>query len=66
MFPQNVSTRDRDIRLAAAAALMITAIFLLQGVFAIIAGAVALILFGTAALGFCPLYTVLGVKPHER
>lgn len=65
MFPKNEGTFDRDIRLALGLLLMIPAVFLLSGIFQIIVSILAVILIATAAMGFCPLYIVLGVKTNK-
>ena len=56
MLPQNLGTRDRDIRLALVVPLAVLALFFLKGIWVIVVGAIALILLATAALNFCPLY----------
>ncbi len=65
MFPQNEGTLDRDIRLAVGLLLMIPSVFMLTGIFQIVAAALAVVLIVTAAMGFCPLYTVLGIKTNK-
>jgi hypothetical protein len=65
MLPKNVGTLDRDIRLVLGVLLMIPALFILSGIYQIIAGLLAVVLFATAATGFCPLYTVLGIKTNK-
>jgi hypothetical protein len=63
----NVGTLDRALRLAAGAILILAALFSGAGIFdgtAVKYGAIAvgLVMMGTAALRFCPLYTVLGIR----
>ncbi|NNJ11861.1 DUF2892 domain-containing protein [Chloroflexales bacterium ZM16-3] len=65
MFPKNEGTLDRDIRLVLGVLLMIPAVFILTGIFQIIVAVLAVVLFATAAMGFCPLYTVLGIKTNK-
>ncbi|HWQ11253.1 MAG TPA: DUF2892 domain-containing protein [Roseiflexaceae bacterium] len=57
---QNVSVLDRDVRLALGAVLMYLAVFVIPGVWSFAVGGLALALFATAALGFCPIYALLG------
>jgi hypothetical protein len=65
MLSKNEGTLDRDIRLALGFLFMIPAMFILSGIFQIIAGLLAVVMFATAATGFCPLYAVLGVKTNR-
>lgn len=63
----NIGTADRALRLAAGIVLILAALFSGAGLFATPAvqyGAIAvgLVMMGTAALRFCPLYTVLGIR----
>ncbi len=62
MLPQNVGTRDRDIRLAIVVPLAVVALFFLGGLWTIVVGAVALIMLATSATGFCPLYSLLRIN----
>ena len=65
MFPQNVGTRDRDIRLILVGPLAVIALFFVSGIWTIVVGAIATILLLTSATGFCPLYTLLRVNTNE-
>jgi hypothetical protein len=65
MFAKNEGTLDRDIRLVVGLLMMIPAIFILTGIVQIIVGLVAVGLFATAAIGFCPLYSVLGIRTNK-
>ncbi|MEI7769892.1 MAG: DUF2892 domain-containing protein [Chloroflexales bacterium] len=65
MLPKNEGTLDRDIRLALAFLFMIPAMFILSGIFQIVAAVLALVMFVTAATGFCPIYAVLGIKTNK-
>lgn len=65
MLPKNEGSLDRDIRLVLGILLMIPAVFMLQGIFQIIVALFAVVMFATAASGFCPLYTILGVKTNK-
>jgi hypothetical protein len=63
----NIGTADRALRLAVGVALIALALF---GGMALFSGAVmkygavivGLVMIGTAAMRFCPLYTVLGIR----
>jgi hypothetical protein len=69
MFSRNEGTRDRDLRVLAGAALMYLAVFVIPGLASFAVGAVALVLFATAASGFCPLYRIAGINtcsPKDR
>lgn len=63
----NLGTFDRLFRAILGAALIVLAIagvpdILATGAVRWIAGAAGLILLGTAAVRFCPLYAVLGIR----
>ncbi|MBY6153189.1 DUF2892 domain-containing protein [Vannielia litorea] len=62
MFTQNVGRIDRLIRLAAGIVLLVLAFTALTGAFAWIAGIVGLVMLGTAAFGYCPPYSLLGIN----
>jgi len=62
MFKKNVGTADRTIRGIAGAALLALALLLLSGTWAWIAGIAGVVLLGTAALGTCPPYALLGIN----
>lgn len=71
MFAKNEGPIDRGIRAALGIAALVAAFTLLSGIWQIIAGVVAFMLLVTAAVGVCPLYSVLGintcpVKPETR
>jgi hypothetical protein len=61
MFRENMSTRDRDIRLMLVAPLAVLALFFLHGIWTIIVGGIGLIFLATSALGYCPIYQLLGI-----
>lgn len=65
MFPKNEGATDRDVRAIAGAMLLYLAIFQLPSPWNFAVGAVALVLFFTAAVGFCPLYAVLRINTSE-
>lgn len=62
MFTRNESTLDRDIRIALGGLMLFLSVFIATGVLQIVTLALGLILFGTAAFGFCPIYRVLGIS----
>ncbi len=71
MFTKNEGPLDRGIRAVVGALALIAGFTTLSGLWQIIAGVVGLMLLVTAAIGICPLYSVLGVntcpaKPAER
>ena len=59
----NEGTLDRTVR-AIAGVLLVAAWLLgwLSGTFAVVLGIVGVVLLLTAAVGFCPLYRVLGMN----
>lgn len=61
MFRENMSTRDRDIRLMLVAPLAVLALFFLHGIWTVIVGGIGLIFLATAALSYCPLYQLFGI-----
>ncbi|NTV63358.1 MAG: DUF2892 domain-containing protein [Oscillochloris sp.] len=65
MFPKNEGSFDRDIRLAVGLLLMIPAVFLLHGMVQIMVAVVSVVMITTAALGFCPLYSIIGIKTNK-
>ncbi len=71
MFAKNEGPMDRGVRAVLGIAVLAAAFTLLSGVWQIVAGVVAFMLLVTAAVGVCPLYSVLGintcpVKPGTR
>ena len=71
MFTKNEGPLDRGIRAVVGVLALIAGFAMLSGVWQIVAGVVGLVLLATAAIGICPLYSVLGintcpVKPAER
>lgn len=61
----NVGSTDRLIRLIAGVLLIALAIFAVQGVWAWVLGIVGVVLIGTGALRFCPLYRLLGISTSK-
>ncbi len=64
---KNLSTADRIVRAVAG---LVIAFFLLNGTITgtvgIILAVVALVLIGTGAVSFCPLYAVLGISTSKK
>lgn len=66
-MPLNMSPADRGIRIVAAALVVWFAIAVGAGtILGVIALVVAAILVATAAVGFCPLYALLGISTRHR
>ncbi|MCP4235012.1 MAG: DUF2892 domain-containing protein [Aestuariibacter sp.] len=60
---KNVGTVDRTIRaLAGIAGIALYALGTVEGTVGIVALVVGLVLLGTAAIGWCPPYTLLGIN----
>lgn len=62
MFPNNVGTLDRDIRIVLGLVLGIFSLFGAISFWQLIPATLALVMFATAALGSCPLYRVFGIS----
>ncbi len=63
---KNIGTGDRVIRGLAAVtigALLVAGV--LKGTAGIVLGILAVALLGTAAVGFCPLYWILGISTRK-
>ncbi len=66
MFTQNESTMDRLIRFVLGAVLVYAwYAALVTGVLATVAVVIGVVLMLTAAIGWCPLYTLFGMKTHQ-
>ncbi len=65
MFHMNESVIDRIIRLVLGIALVGVTFTILTGVWQIVAAVVAGILVLTGAVGFCPLYALLGITTRR-
>ncbi|MDQ7028314.1 MAG: DUF2892 domain-containing protein [Ardenticatenia bacterium] len=61
MLSRNEASWDRIARVVIGLALIAFSLFSLQGVSSIIGTLVGLILLVTGAVGFCPIYKILGV-----
>ena len=62
MFEKNVGTVDRSIRGIVGLVLLYLAFATLSGGWAWVAGIVGVVMLGTAALGSCPPYALLGIN----
>ncbi len=62
MFEKNVGQTDRIIRGIVGLVLLALAATSLAGIWAWIAGVFGVVLLGTAALGTCPPYALLGIN----
>ena len=58
----NEGSLDRGIRAVVGALALIAGFTMLSGVWQIVAGVVGLVLLVTAAIGICPLYSVLRIN----
>lgn len=58
----NESTTDRVIRAVVGVALVVAAFFVESNVLTVILGLLAAVAFFTAAVGFCPLYRLVGMS----
>lgn len=66
-MPQNLGTSDRDIRLVLTAVFGLIALFAPSGgVWQIAPALLALAMLTTAAVGFCPLYAVVGISTNKE
>ena len=62
MFKKNVGTVDRSIRGIVGLVLLYLAFASLAGGWAWVAGIAGVVMLGTAALGTCPPYALLGIN----
>lgn len=59
----NESSLDRGIRAAIGIVLLLAWLLgWVAGTFAIVLGVVGIVLLATAAVGFCPMYRILGIS----
>ena len=66
MFTQNESTMDRVLRFVVGALLVyLWYAALVTGVLATVAVVIGVVLMLTGAIGWCPLYTLFGMKTHQ-
>ncbi|WP_425070892.1 YgaP family membrane protein [Sagittula sp. S175] len=59
---KNMGQADRIIRAILGVVLLIVAFTAVTGTLAWIAGIIGVVMLGTAAMGFCPPYALLGIK----
>ena len=59
---KNMGQTDRIIRAIVGVVLLIAAFTAVSGALAWIAGIIGVVMLGTAAMGFCPPYAILGIK----
>lgn len=62
MFRTNEGSIDRIARFLIGGALLGAAFLMFTGLWQIVAGVAGAILLVTAAIGFCPLYMLLGIN----
>ena len=62
MFKKNVGSTDRAIRGIVGVVALALAFTSLAGVWMWVAGIVGVVMLGTAALGTCPPYALLGIN----
>jgi len=62
IMQQNVGTTDRTIRAIVGLVLLVLAFTALSGALAWVAGIIGVVMLGTAAIGWCPPYTLLGIN----
>ena len=62
---KNVGNTDRIVRAVVGVVLILLAIFMLTGALQIIVGILAVVMFVTAAMNFCPLYTLLKMNTNK-
>lgn len=65
MPPVNEGTLDRDIRIVLGIVFTILTMFYMPPIFALVSGALAIIMFVTSALGVCPIYALFGINTCE-
>ena len=63
---KNIGSTDRTIRFAAAAVLLLLALFVVSGATAWVFGLVAVVLAGTALVGTCPAYMLTGISTNRE
>ena len=66
MFAKNMGQTDRLIRAIVGVALLVLAFTTLSGALTWVAGAIGVVLLGTAALGSCPPYGLLGINTCKK
>lgn len=66
MLPQNEGVLDRDVRLGVGLLMFLFGFFGLSGIWQIVLSIVGLVLILTAAVGFCPLYTIFRINTASK
>ena len=66
MTQENMGMADRVIRAAVGIALVLGALAVEAPLFKIVLGLGALVMIGTALVGFCPLYRAVGLNTGGR
>lgn len=62
MFTPNAGTSDRDLRLVLGLLFTLLALFTPTGFWQLIPAVLAVTMFLTAAVGFCPIYAIFGIN----
>lgn len=62
MFATNESSLDRIIRAVLGIVLFALTFTMLTGIWQIVAGVLGVVMLVTAAVGFCPLYKIVGMS----
>ncbi len=63
VMTKNMGSADRIVRILLAAAIVVLYLYeFISGTVAIVLGIFSVIFFLTSFIGFCPLYTILGIK----
>ncbi len=65
MLAQNESPVDRIVRVVVGILLMILGFGVISGIWGVVLGVVGLIPLLTGAVGFCPLYTIIGMSTKK-
>lgn len=66
VLPKNEGTVDRIIRLVVGSLLLVAANFLLTGTVKSVANVFGILAIVTGAIGFCGLYTILGISTRSK
>ena len=66
MFEKNMGNADRAIRAIIGVVLLILAFTSLTGTWAWVSGIVGVVLLATAAMGWCPPYSLLGIRTCKK
>ncbi|MDP1619638.1 MAG: DUF2892 domain-containing protein [Candidatus Moranbacteria bacterium] len=63
---KNEGPVERGMQTVISAALMLSAIFWLDGIWVWVAGIFSIAILAFASIGFCPLYAVFKIKKNEN